>query len=423
MPFVYRGRVQKIESQGNNLVKTGENKASGVVLLDYPSSASQSLVNLEQGNQQLGLTELADETGLPAAGGGDPLIEDVPAYYWTCGCVTTAATMAVGYWDAHGFDNLIPGSNSWTENNQVIVNLMIDLGLNHCGIMFGCGPGGGGGGTGSSPGQCFESWVRFKGYTENFTIGGIGGNFTTQWNNYKTEIDAGRPVVLLVDCLGGWGYTNHGIIAIGYDDTNPAAPMYAMYNTWDFSVHWVSFTRISDFYNTGNSNPAWSIGSMEAIHPFFPPHECGNNIREVTELCDGTDVPNFNCPSKACAEDCKSCLPESKIINEGNLQITGYLVMKVQKNIGGSWTDYQTIADETTPRTVEPSPPGSYASGRDTQLKLDSIWNSANVRINEPGAYRAYASFNDATGQPIRNKYPPNPDHTYLTSTWNFNVA
>jgi hypothetical protein len=54
------------------------------------------------------------------------------------------------------------------------------------------------------------------------------------WQEYKTEIDARRPLVLLVDSDAD-GNTDHFITAIGYDD---ATMEYAAYNTWDLGIHW-----------------------------------------------------------------------------------------------------------------------------------------------------------------------------------------
>jgi hypothetical protein len=54
------------------------------------------------------------------------------------------------------------------------------------------------------------------------------------WSDYKAMIDAGRPVVLLVDTDGN-GSTDHFIPAIGY---NEATKAYGAYNTWDLNLHW-----------------------------------------------------------------------------------------------------------------------------------------------------------------------------------------
>jgi len=39
------------------------------------------------------------------------VLTDVPTYYWYHGCTPTSGMMLFGYWDAHGYPNLIPGSN------------------------------------------------------------------------------------------------------------------------------------------------------------------------------------------------------------------------------------------------------------------------------------------------------------------------
>jgi hypothetical protein len=59
------------------------------------------------------------------------------------------------------------------------------------------------------------------------------------WNAFKAEIDAGRPIELLVDSNGD-GSTDHFIPAFGYDDST-GTKMYAAYNTWDNSLHWYNF--------------------------------------------------------------------------------------------------------------------------------------------------------------------------------------
>ena len=44
---------------------------------------------------------------------GEVVIVGVPAYKWRDGCGPTAAAMVVGYWDGHGYDDLVPGSAEW----------------------------------------------------------------------------------------------------------------------------------------------------------------------------------------------------------------------------------------------------------------------------------------------------------------------
>lgn len=63
------------------------------------------------------------------------------------------------------------------------------------------------------------------------------------WDLFRAELDAGRPLVLLVD-TGGDGSTDHFVTATGYDDAG-GARNYACLNTWDTGVHWFEFTGVA----------------------------------------------------------------------------------------------------------------------------------------------------------------------------------
>jgi hypothetical protein len=60
------------------------------------------------------------------------------------------------------------------------------------------------------------------------------------WGLFTGEIDAGRPVELLIDTEDSDALPDHFVTAIGYDSST-AALKYACYNTWDQSVHWYAF--------------------------------------------------------------------------------------------------------------------------------------------------------------------------------------
>ena len=63
--------------------------------------------------------------------GGVQVINDVPSYEWYHGCGPTAAGMIIGYWDAHGYDNLITagdGTNSWATNQQAVKDMIASAG-------------------------------------------------------------------------------------------------------------------------------------------------------------------------------------------------------------------------------------------------------------------------------------------------------
>jgi hypothetical protein len=64
---------------------------------------------------------------------------------------------------------------------------------------------------------------------------------TFSWDDYKAEIDSGRPVVILVDTDGD-GETDHFITAIGYD---PGNMQYGLLNTWDYDIHWYDWRQMA----------------------------------------------------------------------------------------------------------------------------------------------------------------------------------
>lgn len=68
-----------------------------------------------------------------------------------------------------------------------------------------------------------------------------GGTFS--WEILKGEIDAGRPVVLLVDTDAD-GQTDHFVAAMGYSDDG-VNRLYAARNTWDYGMHWYTFAPMA----------------------------------------------------------------------------------------------------------------------------------------------------------------------------------
>ncbi len=214
------------------------------------------------------------------AGPGAVVIPGVPAYLWRHGCGPTAAGMIIGYWDAQGYDWLVPGdaSTQTAAVNEMMASSLgpgshytdyvqpVDhgpeppqpdrseepLGDEHPsdsladfmrtswssrGNYYGWS-------WFSDFGPALEGYVnRVKpaGYSvsvENMTM--FDGRLN--WESYRAEIDAGRPAALLVDTDGD-GYTDHFITAIGYDDST-GVRRYAAYDTWNRQVHWYEFRML-----------------------------------------------------------------------------------------------------------------------------------------------------------------------------------
>lgn len=207
-------------------------------------------------------------------------LSGVPAYLWRHGCGPTAAGMVIGYWDGRPhYDWLIAGSaaSQTTEVDEAIASSLaaashytdyalpqdsyptlladrseLPAGDEHpdnslADFMK----------TSRSASGNYYGWswfsdmrVAFVGYfalrahpgftltTDNLSMG--AGAFN--WSVFQAEINAGRPVVLLVDTDGN-GSTDHFITAIGYDEVG-GVQRYGALNTWDTSLHWYDFAPL-----------------------------------------------------------------------------------------------------------------------------------------------------------------------------------
>jgi autotransporter-associated beta strand protein len=197
-------------------------------------------------------------------------ISDVPSYIWYNGCGPTAAGMIVGYWDAHGFPDLITagdGTNSWVTNQQAVKDMIASPGHIHDYIGYGTGKDRVA--TPADPYHADNSVADFMGasrgsvladgdsYADEHQFNGMAGysqwrgyadaqggivRYAGLWSQLVTEINAGRPMELYVDSDHD-GTGDHFVTAIGYDDTT-GAHQYEAYNTWDQTVHWYMYSQI-----------------------------------------------------------------------------------------------------------------------------------------------------------------------------------
>ncbi len=257
----------------------------------------------------------------PRATAAQVLLTDVPAYIWRDGCGPTAAGMIIGYWDGKGFDNLVSGSGSMQtaavddmisstehyndyalpkdsypanpnplpdkselpvgdEHSDNSIADFMDTSQSYRGLYYGWS-------FYSDMPTALVRWVQMVGpqYTataSNRTLPNFyGGTFT--WDVFKAEIDAGRPVVLLVDTNAD-GVTDHFVAAMGYGDDG-VNRTYAARNTWDTGYHWYTFAPMAAgrywgvygatlfqikalpgaFGKVSPSNAAWAQGSNVSI--------------------------------------------------------------------------------------------------------------------------------------------------------------
>ena len=91
--------------------------------------------------------------------------------------------------------------------------------------------------------------VRPAGYTANSEKILYQGDGSALWSRFKAEIDAGRPMVMLLDTDGN-GKTDLFVTAVGYDESG-GTKMYAVYNTNDTNLHWYAFAPVAVGTNNG----------------------------------------------------------------------------------------------------------------------------------------------------------------------------
>jgi hypothetical protein len=260
------------------------------------------------------------------------IISGVPSYLWHNGCGPTAAGMVIGFWDINGYEDLVEGNASFQteEVNNMISSqgnyndycLPLDyhpgpilpdkseppIGDEHdnnCLADFMK--------TSQSYYNNYYGWswyrdvnislfnyIRWVYPDSNIIVNNLyWGDFS--WNIYCNEINAGRPLVFLVDTNGD-GRTDHFITAIGYDENHN----YACFNTWDNDVHWYEFAKISNGQEWGiygatlcsftNNPPKTPIidgpirgkAGIEHCWNFNSTDPNGNPIRYLIDWGDGT---------------------------------------------------------------------------------------------------------------------------------------
>ena len=253
-------------------------------LTDGATSASfESSLEAAGGPTEAQLTLIAGGDG--GGDGGEPsggaslLISGVPAYAWYAGCGPTAGGMIIGFWDGHGFANLVVGDASDTSGNLTNIRNMIATAehfADYSGNPDNSEPGhnphanncvadfmktsqsyygqADGWSSFSYADDGLELYANMRGYSaaDAWNEAWWSG---TLWANMVADINAGYPVMFLVDSDGD-ASSDHFVTVVGYNDSTT---QYAAYNTWDSSVHWYNFTTIG--------GGAWSVFGATYFRP------------------------------------------------------------------------------------------------------------------------------------------------------------
>lgn len=239
--------------------------------------------------------------------GSGTIIPGVPGYVWRDGCGPTTMGMIIGYYDGNGYDNLVEGSATTATNavNQMIASHSVagearhyeDYSLpkettatailsdkselptgdehaadsiadfmkaswSNLGLAYGWSY------THYSQ-SAFNDYIKSKYPASNPWSTVFYGSSLT-WELYKAEIDAKRPVHLMID-VNGSGDINHSVVGVGYRESN-GYPEYAMWTTWsDSAIAWSKFQPLgTSVYNgVGGAyffNPTGSL--MPTINTF-----------------------------------------------------------------------------------------------------------------------------------------------------------
>jgi hypothetical protein len=215
-------------------------------------------------------------------------IAGVPCYYWRHGCGPTAVGMVVGYYDSHGYTDLIPGEST-TETAAVDQAIASQgSGIRGSGIQLhyenyslpmdssstiadssvtyptGChtndciadymhtswsSDGNRYGWSWSNMvSPSFTSYVNLKNSSYGPSVQSYYMGSSLTWAVLTTEINNNRPMVFLVDSDGSGG-TDHFVTIVGYNETT--TQYYGCMDTWYAPVRWCQFRGMSASYQWG----------------------------------------------------------------------------------------------------------------------------------------------------------------------------
>ncbi len=213
------------------------------------------------------------------------VLSDVPAYRWYHGCGPTAAAAVLGYWDLQGYANLFDASGEdlyWTDNvkDQISspehnakydqeddANLPVPP-MTSIADWFGTSvdPLDYGWSYLSYADDAFIGYADYRGYAFDSWYESLGSGLFT-WEELMAEIDAGRPMMFLVDADGNGG-TDHFVPVLGYDDRGDEGLWYGVYTVSIFgeleNVAWKQFRPMSADYK-------WGVGHGIFVHPVPEP--------------------------------------------------------------------------------------------------------------------------------------------------------
>lgn len=209
------------------------------------------------------------------------VLSQVPAYTWYHGCGPTAAASVIGYWDVQGYPSLFDAAG-W-DNVRLTANVQDQISspehnarydptpddltkpqswnsiadwfhTSEDPLQFGWS-------YLSDADDAFTGYANYRGYTFNAWNETFSTEFT--WADLTAEIDAGNPMMFLVDTDGD-GNTDHFVPVFGYDDRDTDGLWYVCYTSGHEG-------ETEDWYRFQAMGEPWGVGYATFVHPVSAP--------------------------------------------------------------------------------------------------------------------------------------------------------
>ncbi len=203
-------------------------------------------------------------------------LSSVPHYNWYHGCGPTAAASIVGYYemmgftalyDVDGWDNVKLTNNVKEHISSAAHNAKYDPKPDNpdlpvpentslaCWFQTSVGSLEYGWSYLSYADNAFSGYADYRGYQ---AVSYYQSYHAMSFDDLVTEIDAGRPMMFLVDSTGSGG-TDHFVPILGYDDRGGGDLWYACYTTWaeGETITWKRYRPMSSSYGWGIGYGIW----------------------------------------------------------------------------------------------------------------------------------------------------------------------
>ena len=153
--------------------------------------------------------------------------------------------------------------------------------------------------------NALEQWAKSHGYPEADALNVVWRDDNDFWSTYTGEIDAGRPMGLLVD-VNGDGFTDHFVAGMAYEERADGSRWYGCLNTYKLTVQWYRWRHISEKkYWSVYAGTRFDPGEKDADFRIYCPI-CGEEFQTLTAAGE------HDCPMKE--DDAMKCGIQCEVI-------------------------------------------------------------------------------------------------------------